>query len=141
MFHSILDGFVPKWVEELDSLEKSYENLVKTGTSEQDRGWQPPTNIVEYALGYVILLEIPGLQKNNLDIRVSNGKLIVEGTRTFLSFDNERVWLKKEIRDGKFGRVFSLGANLDTENIEAKYEGGVLKIYIPKKMKKEIEIL
>jgi len=141
MFHNFLDNFVPEWVEEFAPLGKSYREMLNSGVAKWSGGWQPPTNIIEYTLGYLILLEIPGLQKKNLDIRVNDGKLIVEGTRNFSFSDDDGVWQKREIRDGKFNRIFSLGSNLDTERIEAKYEAGVLKIYIPKKVKKEIEIL
>ncbi len=136
MISKFFDDFFPEWISELELEEKPVKKERDFFNSNGEKHWQPPTNIIEFDLGYVLLMEIPGLTRKDLNVQVEDGELIVDGSRQLVPDNKNGIWLRNEIRKGKFHRVFSLGENLDTENIQAKYELGVLKIYIPKKFEK-----
>lgn len=90
--------------------------------------WQPMTDIDEADDHFLITLDIPGMKKEDLDIQVSDGQVIVSGERK--QEENRKGY--SERRYGRFQRAFSLPTHVDAGKIEAQYADGVLKVYVPK---------
>jgi HSP20 family protein len=95
----------------------------------------PRTNIEEKDDTYVFVMEMPGLTKKDVEVSVENDLLTVKGGETVENKD-EGGWLRREIRSSKFERSFSLGNDVDQENIKAKMEDGILTVTLPKKSDK-----
>ncbi len=94
--------------------------------------WVPPVDIFEKGDNLVIRAELPGIDKKDIDIRVENGMLTLQGQRKReeeLSDDNayrlERIY-------GSFTRGFTLPTTVDSSKITARYKDGVLELVIPK---------
>ena len=83
-----------------------------------------------------IELDAPGFDKNNISIDVEDGILTVEANKISESIDEEKNYYKKERISGSFKRQFNVG-NIDEDQIEAKFNNGVLEISFPKEEKKE----
>ncbi len=104
----------------------------------------PPVNIHETEDGYHLELQAPGLQKEDFKINVEKGLLTV----SFQKSDNEEKAYKTHRREfsvSSFKRSFSLDEKVNADEIKAKYEAGVLQIFLPKKEEvkvspKQIEI-
>ena len=93
--------------------------------------------------GYIIEVDLPGVKKEDIEISVEDGILTIRGERKLEKKEEAENYTRIESFFGRFERAFKLPADADSENIEAKYEDGVLKIFIPKKQKdsgKKIEI-
>ena len=80
----------------------------------------------------VLKLEVPGIEEKDLDVSVENS-LTVKGERKFEKEEKEENFHRIERRYGSFYRAFSLPTTVDTENIAAKYDAGVLKLELTKK--------
>ncbi len=96
-------------------------------------GFVPPVDIYEDEKKVVIKLEAPGIEEKDLDVRVENQTLTVRGERKFESEEKEENFHRIERRYGSFFRSFTLPTTVDTENVDAKYNAGVLRIELVKK--------
>ena len=91
---------------------------------------------------YHIELDTPGFNKEDINIEVKDGCLVITAEKKEETEDKDKNYLRRERSYGKYQRSFNLG-DLDSENIEAEFKNGILKITVPKKAeapKKVIEI-
>jgi HSP20 family protein len=93
----------------------------------------PAVDVYENGEKVVLKLDIPGIKEEDLDIRVENQTLTVRGERKFESEEKEENFHRIERRYGSFYRSFSLPNTVDTENVAAGYNAGVLKLELKKK--------
>ncbi len=103
----------------------------------------PAVDIYEDAQKVMLKLEVPGIDQKDLDVRVENHTLTVKGERKFEAEEKEENFHRIERRYGSFFRAFTLPSTVDTENISASYNAGVLKLELKKKAEaqpKQIEI-
>lgn len=93
--------------------------------------------------GYYLEIDLPGVKKEDIEISVNDSILTVAGERKLEKKEEKENYTRIESFFGRFERSFKLPQDADTDNIEAKYENGVLKLFIPRKTKpegKKIEI-
>ena len=93
----------------------------------------PAVDVYEDEHKVILKLEIPGVSQEDVDIRVENNTLTVRGERKFEKEEKEENFHRIERRYGSFARSFTLPNTLDTENVQANYEHGVLKIELAKR--------
>jgi HSP20 family protein len=93
----------------------------------------PAVDIYEDAKKVVLKLEVPGMEEKDLDIRVENNTLTVKGERKFEKDEKEENFHRIERRYGTFYRSFTLPSTVDTENVQASYGAGILKLELNKK--------
>ncbi|EKD26703.1 MAG: hypothetical protein ACD_79C01054G0002 [uncultured bacterium] len=97
------------------------------------------TDIQELKDKYLIKMDMPGMEKSNINIEVKNHQLFVTGERTNETEEknNDNKYYKKERSYGSFSNVFPLPENAGEKNITVEYNNGVLSINIPKVQKTE----
>jgi HSP20 family protein len=93
----------------------------------------PAVDIYEDAKKVVLKLEVPGMEEKDLDIRVENNTLTVKGERKLEKDEKEENFHRIERRYGSFYRAFTLPSTVDTENVLASYNAGILKLELNKK--------
>src|ERR1700741_787403 len=93
----------------------------------------PAVDIYEDTKKVVLKLEVPGMEEKDLDIRVENNTLTVKGERKFEKDEKEENFHRIERRYGSFYRSFTLPTTVDTENVQASYNAGILKLDLNKK--------
>jgi HSP20 family protein len=93
----------------------------------------PAVDIYEDPKKVVLKLEVPGMEEKDLDIRVENNTLTVKGERKFEKDEKEENFHRIERRYGTFYRSFTLPSTVDTENVNASYTNGILKLELNKK--------
>jgi HSP20 family protein len=96
-------------------------------------GFVPPVDVYEDEHKIVLKLEVPGIKQEELDIRLENKTLTVRGERKFEKEEKEQNFHRIERRYGTFYRAFSLPTTVDTENVKAEYDSGVLKLELNKR--------
>jgi len=100
-----------------------------------DRMSVPSVNICENDTSHTIDVSAPGYGKGDFKINVDDGVLTIESdyeNKTEESGDN---YIRKEFSTGSFKRSFNIPENTNTDDIEAKYENGILSVIIPKVVK------
>ena len=93
----------------------------------------PAVDVYEDDHAIVLKMEVPGLDQKDIDIRLENQVLSVHGERKFEKEEKEENFQRIERRYGSFSRSFTLPNTVDTENVKADYEHGVLKIKLSKR--------
>lgn len=91
------------------------------------------TNIHETTDGYHLEMNAPGRNKEDFKINVENGLLTVSFEKKEEAEQKDYKTIRKEFSLKSFKRSFTLDDKINTANIQAKYENGVLKIFLPKK--------
>ncbi len=104
-----------------------------------------PVNIHETKEGFHLEFNAPGLKKEDFKIQVENGMLTVSYEKKEESKTEDYNTIRREFKYSDFKRSFTLSDKIDSENIQGKYEDGILKVYLPKKVEaqatsKQIEI-
>ena len=93
----------------------------------------PPTEIAETDSELVLTIELPGLEKKDVNIALEDGVLTVSGEKFEEKKDEEdKKFYLFERTYGSFNRSFTLPHTVDYEKIGAEFEKGVLKIHMPK---------
>ena len=94
--------------------------------------WVPPVDIVERNDQFVIRAELPGLQRDEMEIQIENGVLTLRGERKRETGETEGDAFRTERIYGTFTRSFSLGTEVDAAKVSAAYKDGVLTVIVPK---------
>lgn len=92
----------------------------------------PAVDVYEDAEKLVLKLEVPGIRREDLDIRVEGRTLTVKGERKFESEEKEENFHRIERRYGSFMRSFTLPSAVNTETVEATSADGVVSIVFAK---------
>lgn len=106
--------------------------------------WSPKVDVYEESDNIVFELEAPGVDKDNIDISIEDNRLTVQGERSEENVDTDsREYYRSERFYGSFKRSFALPDAIDTENVSASHDNGVLRVTLPKveqSRRKSIEI-
>lgn len=90
----------------------------------------PPVDIYETDDKYLILMDMPGVDKESIDITVEGDKLTVFGK--VLKIDKEWEPISTEFTLSDYKREFNIGNKVNVNKIDAKYENGILKLELEK---------
>jgi HSP20 family protein len=93
---------------------------------------RPPVDIWEDKDGITLSVDMPGVSKDRLELRIDGNNLIIEG-QVQLQLSGEVEALYADIRSSLYRRTFSLSGELETGKIEAALRDGVLTVRIPKR--------
>jgi len=91
------------------------------------------TDIKEKKDKYVIEMDLPGFEKENIKLELNNGYLTITGKQENNIDEEEEKYVHKERFYGECTRSFFVGDNIKEEDIDAEFKNGMLKIDIPKK--------
>ena len=94
--------------------------------------WAPALDISERKDAYLVTVELPGVEADDLEITLEDGLLTIQGERHFAHDSSEQQFHRVERRYGAFRRSITLPAQVQAEQIEASFENGVLQIVVPK---------
>lgn len=105
-----------------------------------------PVNIHETNEGYHLELNAPGRNKEDFKVHVENGLLTISYEKKESQEQKDYKTIRREFGFRSFKRSFSIDDKINADGIQARYENGVLKLYLPKKEEikvspKEISIL
>src|SRR5215470_15276930 len=93
----------------------------------------PPVDVYEDEHNLTLKIEVPGIEEKDIDVRVESNVLTVHGERKFEKEEKEENFRRVERQYGSFTRTFTLPSTVDSENVSANYDKGILKIELPKK--------
>jgi len=97
------------------------------------RTWAPPVDIYENGDNLVLKAELPGINPDDVEIRVEDNTLYLKGERKFEKEVKEQNYHRVERSYGTFTRTFSLPNSIDSDKVAATYKDGVLTLTMPKK--------
>jgi HSP20 family protein len=117
-----------------DQINRLFSDVFEGPNSESSlTAWAPAVDIFETEHELVVKADLPDVDPKELDIRVENNVLTIRGERKFEKKVSEENYLRVERAYGAFARSFSLANTVNSENIKAEYQNGVLTLTIPKR--------
>ena len=100
------------------------------GRRELEKFITPPTSVSETADGYLLELEMPGVNKDGLEISIENNELSITGRRSNPAIDGTLV--HRESRPHNYRRSFEIDPSIDSGKIAARMNQGVVTLTLPK---------
>ena len=94
-------------------------------------GAYPPINIFRKGDDIVAIVEVPGVRKSDLDIRVERNTLRIAGSKS-VDYDDKAAMHRRERSAGRFDRAVTLPINIDADKIQAESRDGILALYLPR---------
>lgn len=92
----------------------------------------PSVNISENQKSYVFEVAAPGLSREDFKLEVDNNMLYISAEKTEESSEEKKGYTRQEYSFNTFQRTFSLPEHVNENEINARYEDGILKITVPK---------
>ncbi|RXK58989.1 Hsp20/alpha crystallin family protein [Lacibacter luteus] len=117
-----LNNFFDEFFNELPAFGKTVNNL-----------FSPAVNILETADGYHMELNVPGRNKEDFNITVDKGLLSISYEKKEEAKNDDVKVVRREFSYQSFKRSFTVDEKINAEAIQAKYENGLLKLFLPKK--------
>jgi HSP20 family protein len=96
------------------------------------RGYWPAMDLSEKDDRVILTVELPGMKADDIDISVQGNTLTLSGQKTVAHEEKDVHYYHRERCGGSFQRVITLPNDVDTENIQARHNDGVLTITLPK---------
>ena len=94
-------------------------------------GFEVPTDVFHSEGELVIRMDLPGVDRDDIEVTVQDGVLVINGSRRFPYKADEVRFLRRGTLYGDFTQRVSLGRGLQTEDITARFESGVLELRVP----------
>jgi len=134
--HGWLDPF-----SEIEKIQDEVNRLFNFSLSrgfEKSRGllegaWGPAVDVYDSKDNILIKAEIPGMNKDDIEVCVQGDTLIIKGEKKREHEEKKKDYVRSELYYGSFHRAIPLSAAVDTTKINAKYKNGVLELTLPKK--------
>ena len=95
--------------------------------------WAPAVDIHENDDSFVVKADLPGVNKDDIQIDLKDNTLTLKGEKKFENKVSKDNYIRVERSYGTFVRSFTLPQNVDAEKIKATYKDGVLELTLPKK--------
>lgn len=105
--------------------------------------WAPLVDVIENEKEYLIKVELPEVQKDDVKVTVENGTLTIAGERKAENEQKGRRFHRVERYYGRFERTFGIPDDAETDGVNAEFKDGVLRVRLAKSEKsrpKQIEV-
>lgn len=129
--------------EEMNNIFDNFFGLPRRRVDFGRYGWTPRVNVEENDERYEVTAEVPGMEKEDINIDIRDHTLTLKGEKKLEEEKKDKDFRLLERCYGEFTRTFKLPEDVDTAKIEAAYKNGILMIDIPKTEKakpKEIKV-
>lgn len=116
-FRSLVDDFFsfPRWDDMLPTFDNLFADI-----------WEKDNNIF-------VKMAMPGIKKEDIKITVNGDTLSIEGsTKEKTEEKEDKKYFLRSFQNYSYSQRFNLPATIDTENVDAKFEDGVLTVTLPK---------
>jgi HSP20 family protein len=110
------------------------DELLRNWSAERPDGYTPPLDVRETADEYLVLVDLPGVNSDEVTIEVSDHALSISGSRARIETGEAQL---SERPYGSFVRTLTLPQGVDEEQIAASYTDGVLKLHVPKPVEQQ----
>ncbi|HKP47429.1 MAG TPA: Hsp20/alpha crystallin family protein [Pyrinomonadaceae bacterium] len=118
-----------------DRMNRLFEDATQRRAAESETGdqlesadWYPAADVFEQEDTYLVALDLPGIDRAQLDISLDDDRLTIKGERPARQATQHR----RECPTGRFVRTFSIPAAVEQAGIRASYKDGVLQVSLPK---------
>lgn len=112
-------------------LDRLFEEFLERPTEALGR-FRPAADMYETDEAFVVEMELPGFRHEDIDVAVEEGALTVSGRREAETREDEDFHLRERSL-GRFSRSFSLPTAIDPDDVNARFDNGILRVHMPKR--------
>lgn len=129
-----LTGLTKRWdpFQDFGDISKHFENLFGVAPRSVQKPWVPLVDVSEDDKEYVITAEVPEVKKDDLNVTVEDGVLVLSGERKFETEQKNKRYHRVERAYGSFSRSFTVPEDADGSKVVATFKDGVLRVSLPK---------
>lgn len=137
-----MNNTLTRWnpLRELEDFQNRLVNAFNPASAHRGNGkeslalaeWMPLVDIAEDDKEYLITVELPEVNKEDVKVTLENGVLTVTGERKFEKEENNKKWHRVERSYGSFARSFALPDDGDPAKVNAEFKDGILKVSVAK---------
>lgn len=116
------------------SVQRAMDEAMRSdwfGTRTAGRGAYPFVNVFRQGEDFVIVSEMPGVNKDDLDIQVKGDEVRISGTKR-IEYDEAASVHRRERTAGRFDRTLTLPAQIDAGKVRAEFRNGILAVHLPR---------
>ena len=111
---------------------RGWQERLERLTGHHGDAWAPPIDVYETADRYVIAAEVPGLTREEIELAMEDSRLTIRGRRNEAPPTGDVHYHQVERGHGAFARTFNFSERIDTEQVTADLNDGVLTVSLPK---------
>ncbi len=116
-----------------DEVDRLFEELIHRPWGGRDALWNPSIDLYEVHDGYVLIADLPGFRREDIDVHVEGNTLVLTGQRSgTIPAAAGKVHFQERYA-GSFERRMTLPETVDREKVHADFEHGVLSVHLPRK--------
>jgi len=123
-----------------ERINRLFDDALTSRKSGVQSDWIPPVDVLETEKGVLLIVEVPGLKEDDIDIQISDNILTIKGERKLPDVEKENYY-RLERPYGKFSRSFQLPDNVDVNKVKASLKDGILKISLEKSEKEKPKVI
>lgn len=130
--------FMRQFMEDVDDLFSQFGLAPAMGSGMQGAGqglqniWMPEIDVFQRGNDLVIRADLPGVKRNDIDVELEDGNLIIQGQRQQESEnDEEQGYYQSERSFGSFFRSIPLPEGVNPDQVQASFDNGVLEVDVP----------
>lgn len=117
---------------ERDFFDRFFADFALPSIAFEDTEWMPAFDVSETDKELIVKGEVPGMDKKDINITVSDGMLTIRGEKKHEKKEENEQYHRVERRYGAFSRTMRLPHEVEADKVDATYKEGVLSIRLPK---------
>ena len=124
-------------------VDRFFEDFASRDHIGGEKAWTPSMDVSENENAFTVKAEVPGMDKKDIDITLTDGLLTIKGEKKSERNEAEENYHLVESSYGSFSRTLRLPVDVELSKVDAKYKDGILTIVLPKAeetMPKKIEV-
>ncbi len=124
----------PDPFDTLTSLQQALDSFRASGwlaRSPSGGGSYPPMNVFRKGDDFVIIAEVPGIKKSDLDVQVKGNTIRLAGTKS-VNYPEKASLHRRERLAGRFDRAMTLPVEIDQDGVRAECRDGILVLFLPR---------
>jgi HSP20 family protein len=134
------------WLDYIDNMQREMERVLNYFSGSKPpaihfapRVWEPAVDVYQSEDEIVILIELAGVRREDIEIALNNNTLTIRGERKEnVDLGKRRSYYQMEINKGRFEREISLPVPVDREKSQASFDNGLLEIKLPRVSREQV---
>jgi HSP20 family protein len=101
------------------------------GTGPSASGAYPPLNVFRKGEDVVVITELPGIRKSDIQVQVKGNTIRISGSKE-IEYGQTAAVHRRERRAGRFDRAITVPVEIEADSVKAEYRDGILALYLPR---------
>lgn len=129
LVHRPLDRELSHWMSHWDRM---FDQFVPEQSQATDCDWMPPVDVREEKDNYVVEMDLPGIERQDVEVTFENDVLTISGERKSELEEKDSRSHRRERNFGHFTRSLRFPVDANRDGIDATFKDGVLTVRVPK---------